>query len=396
MFARESVRHVLFRQSAYGVDPGSPSGTLVPRDATSNLITDRNVIENQQIFTDGFEREFALGNFNIAYNLKAVANFAFLGWLLTCLCGGSTIVGNGVASCTVNAGGTGYGAPTLSIAAPPAGGVQATGTVTVGGGIVTAIVITNPGEGYTSAPVATVVGGGGSGATLTAVLGAPYRRKFVLSAPGATALLTELEEGIQGGALFYKYYDLVMSKAGFNFPIEGLLTADTTWAGTGNQSGAPGATSLDASAAELIDALLEYSNITTLENAADPGNIVSLSFDVTRDVNIKRPHGKGGKGSQIIYGGSKVRGKFSQYFETDAQWLKARNETLTSLQSTITGPTNYFLQALMPEVKLKPVGLGIQNADGVTQEFDFYSVRKANTTTAPIQFLLANGVVTYP
>lgn len=66
--------------------------------------------------------------------------------------------------------GTGYTNATVSatIGAPPAGGVQAVGTVTIAGGKVTAVTITNPGAGYTSVPTVTFSSGGGSNAALTA------------------------------------------------------------------------------------------------------------------------------------------------------------------------------------------------------------------------------------
>lgn len=80
-------------------------------------------------------------------------------------------VGNGVESVTVSAGGTGYtGTPTVTFSAPPAGGVTATGTVIVVGGVITGVTITNPGSGYVSAPTVTFTGAG-TGATGTAVLG---------------------------------------------------------------------------------------------------------------------------------------------------------------------------------------------------------------------------------
>jgi len=55
---------------------------------------------------------------------------------------------------------------TVLIADPPAGGTTATATATVGvGGVITGIVITNPGSGYTSDPAVTIAG---SGAAATA------------------------------------------------------------------------------------------------------------------------------------------------------------------------------------------------------------------------------------
>lgn len=77
-----------------------------------------------------------------------------------------------VSSITVGAGGTGYtNAPTVAIAAPPAGGRQAQAIATVAAGAVTGFIITDPGEGYVSVPAVTLTpNGGGSGASATAVM----------------------------------------------------------------------------------------------------------------------------------------------------------------------------------------------------------------------------------
>lgn len=78
-----------------------------------------------------------------------------------------------IGSVTVTAGGSGYtSAPTVAFAAPPAGGVQATGHAVVTGGAVTSVVVDNPGYGYTAAAAITFSGGAGSNAAATAVLGA--------------------------------------------------------------------------------------------------------------------------------------------------------------------------------------------------------------------------------
>jgi len=69
----------------------------------------------------------------------------------------------------VDAGGTGYGAPT-AVFSGGGGGTGAAATVVVEAGIVTAVNITNVGSGYTSAPTCTITGGGGSGATCTVYL----------------------------------------------------------------------------------------------------------------------------------------------------------------------------------------------------------------------------------
>jgi hypothetical protein len=76
-----------------------------------------------------------------------------------------------VASITVSPGGTGYTTvPTVTISAPPAGGIRATAVARISGGVVTGIYLTNPGANYTVAPTVTITGGGGTGAAATTTL----------------------------------------------------------------------------------------------------------------------------------------------------------------------------------------------------------------------------------
>jgi phage tail sheath protein FI len=70
-----------------------------------------------------------------------------------------------------NAGSGYYTTPTITFSAPQlAGGVTATGTLTVSSGVITAVVIVTAGSGYTSAPTATIGNvGSGTGATIGSV-----------------------------------------------------------------------------------------------------------------------------------------------------------------------------------------------------------------------------------
>lgn len=76
-----------------------------------------------------------------------------------------------VVGITVVSPGTGYtSAPTVTIAAPPVGGTQATATATVANGRITGFTVTNPGSGYNSVPSVSLSGGGGSLASARAVI----------------------------------------------------------------------------------------------------------------------------------------------------------------------------------------------------------------------------------
>lgn len=73
---------------------------------------------------------------------------------------------------TVGTAGSGYtAAPAVTIAAPPAGGTQATATAQINAaGAVTGITLSDPGSGYTAAPAVTIAAppAGGTQATATA------------------------------------------------------------------------------------------------------------------------------------------------------------------------------------------------------------------------------------
>lgn len=103
-----------------------------------------------------------------------------------------------VTALSVTSGGASYTvAPTVTLSAPPAGGVQATATATLTGNVVTSLTITEAGSGYTSAPTVSFAGGGGgSGAAATATIdGAPqyaleYTDKVPFLYPGRAQIVT--------------------------------------------------------------------------------------------------------------------------------------------------------------------------------------------------------------
>lgn len=77
-----------------------------------------------------------------------------------------------VTSLTLGIGGSGYvTAPTVTIAAPPSGGVQATAVAVLSGNAVSSFIITNAGSGYNSVPNVTIAAPpSGTTATATAVI----------------------------------------------------------------------------------------------------------------------------------------------------------------------------------------------------------------------------------
>ncbi len=71
---------------------------------------------------------------------------------------------------SVSAGGTGFSGPTFAVTFSGGAGTGATATAYTSGGVITSIVVTNGGSGFTGVPTVDVSAGGGSGATCTAVI----------------------------------------------------------------------------------------------------------------------------------------------------------------------------------------------------------------------------------
>lgn len=100
-------------------------------------------------------------------SLSYVSDPVDIVWAYTLDANNRPVYTTGIQGVDVLNGGTGYTSATVTFSAPPAGGVTATGTVTIVGGVITGIVMTNNGSGYNNTiPTVTFNGIGGSGATL--------------------------------------------------------------------------------------------------------------------------------------------------------------------------------------------------------------------------------------
>ncbi|MGB3044205.1 MAG: phage tail sheath subtilisin-like domain-containing protein [Xanthobacteraceae bacterium] len=78
---------------------------------------------------------------------------------------------DGIASIAVGAGGSGYPTDGTTVAITGTGGAGAEAKAVVVEGIVTSIIVTKPGYGYTGTVTVTITGAGGTGATATAAKG---------------------------------------------------------------------------------------------------------------------------------------------------------------------------------------------------------------------------------
>ncbi|MCW1885251.1 autotransporter-associated beta strand repeat-containing protein [Luteolibacter flavescens] len=99
--------------------------------------------------------------------------------------------GDTITSIPVTAAGSGYlGAPIVSISGGGGNGATAVANYNPATGTVTSVTVTSPGSGFTSAPTVAIAGGGGTGATLGAAVLAPAAAPgdFIKSGAGMLTL----------------------------------------------------------------------------------------------------------------------------------------------------------------------------------------------------------------
>lgn len=109
--------------------------------------------------------------------------------------GAITTITMGVGSCTVGSPGISYPVPPL-VVFTGGGGFNTTAISTISGGGVTSIIITHPGEGYTSIPTVTLTTG--ENALATAVLFGTSVSEIIIDDPGS-GYITPPDIVIQGG-----------------------------------------------------------------------------------------------------------------------------------------------------------------------------------------------------
>lgn len=137
-----------------------------------SVIDPPSVTDSKYYYTEYLSYYYLLpqsvtGNADLDY----IANCADIFWAYT-LDGNNRQVYNpsGITGTNVIYGGAGYTTPTIAFSAPAAGGVQATGTLSVFFGAIVGVVMTNPGQGYAGlTPTYTITGG----SSATAILATP-------------------------------------------------------------------------------------------------------------------------------------------------------------------------------------------------------------------------------
>ena len=197
---------------------------------------------------------------------------------------------------TVTNGGVNYTYPPIvQIAAPPAGGIQATGYCTLTSGVVTSVTIVDQGAGYASAPVITFVNDPREGVNNVAT---GYNAAAIATLTGAgtiTGLLC-LDHGVVGATGLSTLPTLSFSGGGGS---SAAATVIMNWAITAYAAGTAGA-GLAGTVAQIT---AEDAFPTTAAAYANPTTQSNLV--VTRPANIKAPISGAGitATGQVVYDG---------------------------------------------------------------------------------------------
>jgi L-rhamnose mutarotase len=125
-----------------------------------DVIDPPSIADNSYYYTE-YQNYFKLFPDTVtSLDLDYIASCKDIVWAYTFDTAGRQIYNeSGITGLPVIFGGVGYTTPTITFSAPAAGGVQATGTLTVVGGVITAVVMTNVGNGYAGlTPTFTITG----------------------------------------------------------------------------------------------------------------------------------------------------------------------------------------------------------------------------------------------
>ncbi len=159
----------------------------------------------------------------------------------------------------------------LTISAPPAGGVQAVGTIQVTGGVITGVVFSNPGAGYSAATPPTITAPAGTGATITPKIknnraGLSNNADIVFVSQEEAALVDNRLKGVKAPG-WYKITEKVNNDGTIRYMTENLISMTV-----------PNATSGD-NTDDLVVADAEIS-ITTQPSSASVTAPAAASFTV--------------------------------------------------------------------------------------------------------------------
>jgi hypothetical protein len=380
-FTEHDVLLQIAKQDAFGALAASPNGRVVPiARGSQGFDHNRNKIENDARYADGYEREFALGNHTSMGELPHIANFDYFGFPLYGLCGTETNIA-GVRDITVTAGGSAYTTATAGFSG--GGGTGAAATVNLSGGVVVSLTITNPGSGYTSAPTI-AISGDGTGATATATIGTESTMK-----PGKIVIPYTGEEQI--GTNYYQYFDQVYSDLKIDFDVEGMFKPNFSTKGTGLFAKAT--SSMDATPTEIAGAPGEMINWGTLEDGANTGEVTKCSLSVTRELIEVRPDNKGGVAESLLVGSIKIAITLSALFQNDTRWANARNGVLMAFESTLTrGWRKLYFKC--PELKFVPKAVKKSSGQPLMMELEASAI-VASDALSPITFKHTSAITAH-
>jgi len=334
-----AVKLVAYEESTYAVAPTSPNGLQITTTSVG-LKMKRGMNNNDDVLrNDRNPSQGTLGRKDVLGPVVTKPGSREAAFLMKHMLG-SYSTSSQVASVTVSAGGTGYtDGATATFSAPPAGGVTALGTITVVGGAITAVVISNPGSGYTSAP--TVTAPTGTGATLVAVLG------------GLSTSIIKVG-ALPPGLTFDKYFGTLGAVerylGGRLNQMSGTVTDDGVWTPSFDIIGSDEVDDtalLDVTPHAYAISPFAIPKVTVTEGGS-PMKIakdIKLTLMNNLDGNIGRVVGNTGAIADCPEGIFKVDLTMTVLFQSLALLNKAKNETKSSFSLLFTQGTHSWTLA---------------------------------------------------
>ena len=306
----------------------------------------------------------------------------------------------GVTTIPVTNGGSYLSAPLVSITG--GGGTGATAVANLTNGVVTSITITNPGTGYTGTPTVTLIGGGGTGAVLgTAVTGSNGTTDGGLTKlGGGTLTLTGTNTYTGGTTVSAGTLTLGFAAAGANilasgsaltlgggtFNVNTQATSGTNTQTLGNLTVAGGANTIGTSSGGATNALTFTGTLTHNAGSVDfipaAGTSITLSNAANQGKAFLGDYAFFGTGAAETYAGTSAAGLVQAATLTPANGINAF--------TSATGAYNYASPGTPDQLTASRMADAAQFTTSGTQMID---LNGANTLTLN-SFLNTGGMLT--
>jgi hypothetical protein len=372
----------LYGEWPYGT-PG-PSGYML-RFTQNQLQKKQNLIDSNTITSHRTVPEPMLGNVDVSGSVTMELSHQIPAKLFYFALGAISTSGS-VASIAATGAGS---ATTVNIAAPPAGGVQA--TATIADGVVT---ITEPGSGYIAVPAVTLDVG-------TAVATVAFTHTITLdnSLPPGLTFETDYGATLSGLGRYVRYTGCRIASLDLDYPTEGPVILTVNMVG---RQATPASSPHDPLLTDYGHTPFSVFSATIKEGGTTSAVVQSAKVTIANDLDTSSYTIAGdGLRGELPEGLCKVSGTLTALFSNTTLMDKALAQTESSLQFILQRGTgdgtqgNEFVKVALNQIKYEPVTPPISGPKGIVITLNFHGYR-SQAGVVPVSVVFKNRIPQAP